>query len=72
MRRRLAEMNPETPANVLEMFEDIWRGGASEPVQAWMMANKIDDTAAAFVNWVHHHEKQANAFWQAGKAQRAA
>jgi hypothetical protein len=72
MRLRLAETNPESPANVLDMFEDIWRGGASEPVQAWMMANKIEDTAAAFVDWVNHHDKQAHAFLQAGQAQRAA
>ena len=72
MRRRLHERNPETPAAALETLEDIWRGGASAPTQAWMIAQGFTDLAEAFVDWVEHHTAEANGYMQAGKAQRSA
>ena len=72
MRRHLHERNPGTPEAALKTLEAIWRGGASDPTRAWMIANNIPDLVDAFVDWVNHHATEANEYMRAGDAQRAA
>jgi hypothetical protein len=72
MRRHLHAKDPETPEAALATLEDIWRGGASEPTRAWMIAKGFTDLADAFVDWVEHHTTEANGYMQAARAQRSA
>jgi hypothetical protein len=72
MRRQLHAKDPETPEAALATLEDIWRGGASEPTRAWMIAKGFTDLADAFVDWVEHHTIEANGYMQAARALRFA
>jgi hypothetical protein len=72
MRRQLHAKDPETPEAALATLEDIWRGGASEPTRAWMIAKGFTDLADAFVDWVEHHTIEANDYMQAARALRSA
>ena len=72
MRRHLHAKDPETPEAALATLEDIWRGGASEPARAWMIAKGFTDLADAFVDWVEHHTIEANGYMQAARALRSA
>ena len=72
MRRHLHAKDPETPEAALATLEDIWRGGASVPTRAWMMAKGFTDLADAFVDWVEHHTTEANGYMHAARALRSA
>lgn len=72
MRRHLQAKDPESPEEALATLEDIWRGGASEPTRAWMIAKGFTDLADAFVDWVAHHTTEANGYMRAARAQRSA
>jgi hypothetical protein len=72
MRRQLQAKDPQTPEAALATLEDIWRGGASEPTRAWMIAQGFTDLADAFVDWVEHHTTEANGYMQAARALRSA
>jgi hypothetical protein len=72
MRKHLHAKDPETPEAALATLEDIWRGGASEPTRAWMIAKGFTDLADAFVDWVEHHTTEANGYMHAARALRSA
>ena len=72
MRRHLHAKDPETPEAALATLEDIWRGGASGPTRAWMIAKGFTDLTDAFVDWVEHHTIEANGYMQAARALRSA
>ena len=72
MRRQLHAKDPETPEAALATLEDIWRGGASEPARAWMIAKSFTDLADAYIDWVEHHTIEANGYMQAARALRSA
>jgi hypothetical protein len=72
MRRQLHAKDPETPEAALATLEDIWRGGASEPARAWMIAKGFTDLADAYIDWVEHHTIEANGYMQAARALRSA
>jgi hypothetical protein len=72
MRQRLHAKHPDTTEAVLATMEAIWRGGASDPTRAWMLAQGIPDVVDAFVDWVEHHATEANEYMRAAHAQRAA
>jgi hypothetical protein len=72
MRRQLHAKDPETPEAALATLEDIWRGGASGPARAWMIAKGFTDLADAYIDWVEHHTIKANGYMQAARALRSA
>jgi hypothetical protein len=72
MRRQLHAKDPETPEAALATLEDIWRGGASGPARAWMIAKGFTDLADAYIDWVEHHTIEANGYMQAARALRSA